>query len=63
MTKHNNKLMVECVNAHQFCRDGHECPYCEPVRPLRYEDGTFASVEDTARDVPAHKHPNGGGWG
>jgi hypothetical protein len=35
------RLKVRCVNAHDRC-DGGPCPYCEPVHPLRGEDGRFA---------------------
>ena len=37
-----DKLMVECVNAHDRCEGSGSCPYCEPVQPLRYENGRFA---------------------
>lgn len=36
------KLKVKCVNAHDRCECSSPCPYCEPVMPLRYEDGKFA---------------------
>jgi hypothetical protein len=38
----DKKLKVKCVNAHDRCAGSAPCPYCEPVTPLRYEDGTFA---------------------
>lgn len=40
----HGKLMVRCVRAHERCDYSFnaDCPYCEPVIPLRYEDGTFA---------------------
>lgn len=44
--KSSKKLMVECVNAHDKCYEGGECPYCEPVVPLRNTDGTFRGLDN-----------------
>lgn len=38
-----NDIMVKCVNAHDKCYEGGNCPYCEPVFPLRHLNGKFAS--------------------
>jgi len=35
-------LMVKCDYLHVFCPGSAPCPYCIPVYPLRFEDGTFA---------------------
>lgn len=55
------ELMTECVGAHEFCGSMTSCPLCEPVYPLRYEDGRFAPVEKsldemgfTVEDSPFH---------
>ena len=37
-------LMLKCVNAHDRCEGSQPCPWCEPVMPLRDEDGKFASL-------------------
>jgi hypothetical protein len=43
MSAHLPPLMTECVNAHDRCYGGAGAPfpYCEPVWPLRTEDGRF----------------------
>lgn len=40
-------LLTKCVNAHDLCYQGGPCPYCEPIVPLRTEDGRFATVKMT----------------
>ena len=50
-------LMMKCVNAHAKCSEGGPCPYCEPVVPLRYKDGSFAK---TAPDRKADTNKNTG---
>lgn len=49
-----HKLIVKCVNAHDRCEGTISCPYCEPVFPLRTEDGRFAKVKydetETSKD-------------
>ncbi len=42
------KLMVKCVSAHDRC-DGGPCDYCEPVTPLRGENGRFAGIKGAAQ--------------
>ena len=37
-------LRVECVNAHDRCYLGGTCLFCEPVVPLRTNDGKFAAA-------------------
>ena len=39
-------LKTRCANAHDRC-DGGPCPYCEPVAPIRFENGRFAAREAT----------------
>ncbi len=45
------KLMVKCVNAHDFCDGMFDCPLCEAVFPFRWEDGRFAGLSNSQ---PAH---------
>jgi len=40
------RLITKCVNAHDRCDGGGPCPYCEPVWPLRTEDGRFVGAAD-----------------
>lgn len=39
-------LITRCTNTHVFCGQINSCPYCEPIKPLRYTDGTFANASD-----------------
>ena len=45
------KLMRVCSGAHDRCDEMHgDCPYCDDVWPLRYEDGRFAPWKPQAFD-------------